>query len=84
MTTKNKNWYTHPTKTTLLILFSVWFLGGFFTLLSVTDSFQEALDWDKLSFNWWALGGSSLFVFEMFIRYLKNKKENEMKSQNKK
>jgi SAM-dependent methyltransferase len=42
MKTEKRNWVTHPTKTNLLIIVTIWFVGNGLLLLATTDLFTES------------------------------------------
>ncbi|MFK7981232.1 MAG: hypothetical protein AB8G86_14700 [Saprospiraceae bacterium] len=76
MSTETKNWYTHPTKTILIIITLIWLLGIGLLLVALTDYFQKRIDFDgEFMLLTGIIGGSTAFVYETFIKFLKNKKE---------
>lgn len=78
---KIKNWYTHPTKTVLIIMTLLWLLGISLLLVSFTDYFQKGLDFNgNIVLLYGIIGGATAFVYETFIKYLKNKKEEKINS----
>jgi len=73
-----KNWYTHPTKTVLIIIISIWLLGLGLLLLALTDSFNKKLEFNReATLVFGLIGSSTAFVYETFIKYLKNKKKEK-------
>jgi len=75
MDNKAKNWYTHPQKSTLLVLFVLWLTSITLLAIAATDSFNSSIDWDFVTLLSPIILGSTAFVYEMGLKYLKNRSE---------
>ncbi len=65
-----KNWFTHPTKKTLILCTLIWFIGNLLLIIGATNLFSENISTPVKGL----ITSSSILVFGLFISYSKNRK----------